>query len=499
MKQTESIGISNINQMLKKSLLLLALLFSVIPDIISSNDSLNEKIIIDTDCGIDDFHAINFLLSQPEIEISAIIVSEGTLEPEDGVVKIRSLLKEWNTDLIPVICSSGRINEIPPWREFNRQLKWGSQVEDISCDDYMQVLKMLFEREDISAYSLVCMGSLYTANDILENHPEFMKQIKRIIWYTRSAKPLQGFNYDCDRSAADKILSSDNMRIDIISNLNDETQIWDKVLLQEPDRKDNKLLNIISDFHQQQAMMNLDHHQHHFLKDELVAAYILNPELFGMNINPSDIWIRYNESYNMPAIKEVMTDLLTGSYRFRKNIVFNEFPSDRKMFNYDVRQIMDSAISRHGEDEWKACIITDEFHGHLGVFSIVGAKMGIKAREIFKVGPDNLTVISYAGTIPPYSCLNDGIQVSTGATLGQGTISVARDTLTRPEAIFTYRNKSVKISLKEKYLNIINRDIREGVVKFGLMDDGYWKLVRYSALKYWLKWDRNEIFIITKL
>jgi hypothetical protein len=26
------------------------------------------------------------------------------------------------------------------------------------------------------------------------------------------------------------------------------------------------------------------------------------------------------------------------------------------------------------------------------------------------------------------------------------------------------------------------------------MDDGYWKLIRYNALKYWLEWDRKLIF-----
>ncbi len=45
-----------------------------------------------------------------------------------------------------------------------------------------------------------------------------------------------------------------------------------------------------------------------------------------------------------------------------------------------------------GYDEWKANVMTDEFHGHLGVFSIVGAKMGIKARELFGVGADMLEV-----------------------------------------------------------------------------------------------------------
>jgi hypothetical protein len=31
------------------------------------------------------------------------------------------------------------------------------------------------------------------------------------------------------------------------------------------------------------------------------------------------------------------------------------------------------------------------------------------------------------------------------------------------------------------------------------MDDGYWKLVRRNALKYWLDWDRNIIFTIEEI
>jgi hypothetical protein len=30
-------------------------------------------------------------------------------------------------------------------------------------------------------------------------------------------------------------------------------------------------------------------------------------------------------------------------------------------------------------------------------------------------------------------------------------------------------------------------DKNEGIIKFGLMDDGYWKLIRHYALKYWLE------------
>ena len=125
--------------------------------------------------------------------------------------------------------------------------------------------------------------------------------------------------------------------------------------------------------------------------------------------------------------------------------------------------------------------------------------MGIKARELFGVGPDMLNVVSYAGSRPPYSCLNDGIQVSTGATLGMGTIHLASDSIISPSADFKYKGHSFRISLKKEYLDKVDADINEGIVKFGLMDDGYWKLIRRNALKYWLEWDRNKIFDITEI
>jgi pyrimidine-specific ribonucleoside hydrolase len=143
--------------------------------------------------------------------------------------------------------------------------------------------------------------------------------------------------------------------------------------------------------------------------------------------------------------------------------------------------------------------MTDEFHGHLGVYSIVGAKMGIKACEIFGVGSDQLKVTSFAGTKPPYSCLTDGIQVSTGATLGMGTISISSDSIPKPMAIFVYKGRQIKISLKEEYLKQVDSDINDGIVKFGLMDDGYWKLIRRNAIKYWLEWNRNQIFTIEEM
>ena len=44
----------------------------------------------------------------------------------------------------------------------------------------------------------------------------------------------------------------------------------------------------------------------------------------------------------------------------------------------------------------------------------IGAKMGIRAQKLLRAHLNPMTVISQTGSRPPYSCLSDGIQVSTG-------------------------------------------------------------------------------------
>ena len=47
--------------------------------------------------------------------------------------------------------------------------------------------------------------------------------------------------------------------------------------------------------------------------------------------------------------------------------------------------------------------MTNEIHGHTGIYSIIGAKMGIRAMEYFNVGVNNLMITSFAGSEPPLS------------------------------------------------------------------------------------------------
>lgn len=457
--------------------------------------SNQSKVIIDTDCAFDDLQAINILLSRTDVDIYAIIASEGSLNPDEGADKIRSLLHEWNKDKIPVIKGKEINGPAPQWRSFNQKISWGhfDGETPIYAFDFFNDLS----NSEVT-FTFICLGTLTSANILRNDFPGFFKTINRIIWYNNSVYPPEGFNYNYDRSSADVFLKDCPVRLEVISNLNNSKLRFNQEITDNINTG-SKLSEQLKKIYIQPAVREKIEEGHFFLHDELIPVYYLNPELFDMTIKLPETKIRFTEHFNCEAVKEVFIDLIEGKYENGNNVVFNAFPSKREFFNYDVRQIMDSAISRYGAEEWKACVITDEFHGHLGVFSIVGAKMGIKAREIFNVGPDYLTVFSFAGSVPPYSCINDGIQVSTGATLGQGTIEVSADSITRPEAIFRYKGKSMKLVLKKEYLDRVNKDISEGIVLFGLADDGYWKMVRQSALRYWVEWDRNKIFEVIEL
>lgn len=459
---------------------------------------LKHSIIIDTDCAIDDMRAISLLLARPEITIKAILLSDGSLSPGEGSIKVRSLLDEFNFNNIPV-ASGDNLKEInPPWRQFNRQISWGKESgNNVAGLNALDCLAEVLSKDDAKII-LVCLGPLTNIGKLIKKAPGLLSKIERIIWYNESVKPLQGFNYECDKESAEIVLKS-NVRVDVISNLNNDAALFDSSMYNVCSQSKTRLASILYYVLSQQAVLEKLKQNHFRLCDDLVALYLTNPELFDINTLTNRLHVRYNKDYNLQGVKEAICDMINGTYVMERNVVFNRFPVQREMFNYDVRQIIDSAITRYGPDEWKANVMTDEFHGHLGVFSIVGAKMGIKARELLGVGPDMLDVTTYAGTKPPYSCLTDGIQVSTGATLGMGTIHLAPGKIVEPSAVFTYKDRSVKISLKKEYLDKVDADINEGILKFGLMDDGYWKLIRQNALKYWLEWDRNKIFDVVEI
>lgn len=177
-----------------------------------------------------------------------------------------------------------------------------------------------------------------------------------------------------------------------------------------------------------------------------------------------------------------------------RSVAFDGFPLSEALYAPDVWEILEQTILNYGLSEWRAAVLTNELHGHLGIYSLLGVKMGIFALEHFPAGDEPLEVCSLAGTTPPLSCLNDGLQVATGATLGHGNIRICNSESPSPEAHFRRGKRTVKLCLCSSVAQQIAHDVEHGREKHGLHNPAYWSYVRHLAIHYWATLDRHQIF-----
>jgi pyrimidine-specific ribonucleoside hydrolase len=92
--------------------------------------------------------------------------------------------------------------------------------------------------------------------------------------------------------------------------------------------------------------------------------------------------------------------------------------------------------------------------------------------------------------------MNDGVQVSTGATPGHGLLTVSNEEPFFAGADFTHKDRTIRISVKKELADKISAELMEINFIYGLDSDIYWELVRQNSIKYWLQFDRHEIFDI---
>ena len=153
------------------------------------------------------------------------------------------------------------------------------------------------------------------------------------------------------------------------------------------------------------------------------------------------------------------------------------------------------ALFRFGVKEWRLVKLTHRIHGHVGIYTTIGVKMGLHARELLGTP---LSVQSFAGCVPPVSCLNDGLQIGACATLGHGQITVSSDPAARVEAEFRCEEKALRLRLKPEYEERVREDILRAEEQFG-HQPAYWRHIRSLALRYWREWDRKQVFEETLL
>ena len=470
---------------MKHTLVLLLALLLAAPGLAHSGKA-RYHVIIDTDGAADDLRALCLLLGCREAEVLAVVSSDGAQAPERTAACTRALLRTFHHEGIPVGCGRSASAAAPAWRTLAGQVDWGP-TEASACPPAPDLLAETIEGEE-EPVILVALGALTNIDELLTARPDLHGRIARIVWYNDCDRPLDGANYRTDPEAACRVLASGiptamvaaRQRIPL-------TAAWVDSVATVPTPYARRIVAT----HRCLPLAQLIKEQHLAVWDDLAALYLFEPQLFDeKQLTPTVTACTFR---NPASFRTASLALLRGKPDTESR-VFYGFPTAAACYAQDVVPIVAQALALYGPSEWRAAVLTNELHGHLGIYATVGVKMGIRAREYFNIGVDDIEVTTFAGRRPPVSCMNDGLQVGTGGTVGHGLIRVAEVDTPQPEALFRFKNRTLRLRLKPRYAERIRRDVQHGVELHGSGTEAYWQYVRDLALRYWLEFDRHEIF-----
>jgi pyrimidine-specific ribonucleoside hydrolase len=457
----------------------------------------NYHVVIDTDGALDDMRSISMLLSQNDIRVLAITCSQGTLLPDSVYVKVRSLLSAFHHEGIPVGIGEKSDLELPEWSAFAQNITWGDAADDHNIDFREDATNLLVRTTENYPHplTLIALGSLKTYADWISENPDVSGKIERIIWYNHH-NIAKGFNYLVSKKSYEFIRQT-GIQLDVVYNDSDRLIINENYFtgIRGATSVYARQIGIV---HAQPAIEERINQKHLQLWDDLVPVYLTVPILFETETNEKIKYVSMYSSIPDTYVYETISQLLESA-NVANNHVFVNFPVDPALYKPEYAKILNSTIENFGPVEWKAISMTNEIHGHTGIYSIIGAKMGIRAMEYFNVGVNNLIVITFAGSEPPLSCFNDGVQISSGATIGQGLITVSDSISLIPSAIFEFNHQKVNISLNPEIARQMGNDIRCGIEEHGLLTDAYWLFIEKLAIGYWTGFDRHDIFTVKKL
>ncbi|MFA6622181.1 MAG: formylmethanofuran dehydrogenase subunit E family protein [Candidatus Caldatribacteriota bacterium] len=97
-----------------------------------------------------------------------------------------------------------------------------------------------------------------------------------------------------------------------------------------------------------------------------------------------------------------------------------------------------------------------KLHGHAGPYLNLGIKMGLLALKNLKAkGYFDLSVEAELEYRRPMSCFVDGLQISTGCTMGKGNIKVKNQT-GNINALFKTEDKNLRVFLKPEIVKSLD-------------------------------------------
>ena len=186
----------------------------------------------------------------------------------------------------------------------------------------------------------------------------------------------------------------------------------------------------------------------------------------------------------------------TASMPGRTALLLRQLPTDAAAYQPETAALVQAGIpEKYGLEEWTAVVLTNELHQHVGIYNMLGAKMGVRARELLNAPTRTVDVTAETGAAPPMSCMVDGLQAALGSTLGQNLMHVPAPDAPKAAAVFSYKDKRLRLSLKQEMQKRVAELIGLAVRDCGNLTPAYFERIEELSYAVWAEADRHGIFV----
>lgn len=450
-------------------------------------------VVIDTDMGMDDAVALALALQSPRANIVSIVACEGAAGAEKSVEHLERMLHMFNRQDIalyaPAALVSGKTP--PPFRNFAEESVGGA----------LPALVKPFRRPfSPEAYIsprgktvILALGPLTNLAAALQTRPEIKEGISKVIF---AGSPIAGeswnVRFDPDALAAVRATGVPVVFVVPSGGGARKPETW-----REGDLTIGPGTSVGEVFFNR--LLATPRVRQHYLErfesfyDELAFLYFVDETLFWGK-GRKDLLVPNNRV----GIVNLFTRLLADGRQGKHRVVFVEGSLPDSVFRKDVRERKSRIIAKNGRAEWFAQLLMNEMHEHLGAYSVVGVKMGLRAAELLNAPQHGMKVVSHVPPRPPVSCLNDGVIVATGCTPGRALFEQDPGKPGTVAVTFEYNGRRLMLVLKAEYRDKIKGEIKTLLDQYTLEDHEYWLGVRKVGLDIWENWHRRNLFDVVE-
>lgn len=474
--------------------LLIVCVCLAVPGALAHDVEQQAPVVIDTDVGLDDAVTLALALQSPWANIVSIVACEGAAGKEQGVESLERLLHLFNRSDIALFAPAdvAVAKTPPPFRSF------AEGAVAAALPEPTEPTHRPFSAEAYTSLAgqtiVLALGPLTNLAAALRAEPEIKERIFRVV-VAGSPEANDNWNVRFDPDALEAIRSAGVPLVFVVS---------DQRTSRKPDAWQTGELSFgqgtsIGEGFVRHLLSKPEVRQHYLeqfetFKDELVFLYLSDKTLFW-GVGSQDLQVPNNRS----GINGLFTRLLSDGRQGKGRVVFVESPLPDAVFQSDVRERRARIIAKNGRTEWFAQLLMNELHEHLGAYSVIGVKMGLRAAELLNAPQHGMRVVSHVPTRPPMSCLNDGLIVSTGCTPGRTLFDQQPREPITVAASFECNDRRITLTLKAEYRQLLRQRIGALLEEHTLDDHEYWHGVRELGLEIWENWHRRDLFEVVEV